>query len=395
MRIPGMRFYGLLVILSASGCFSGPSSSCISDGAASGSGLCDRVAAAMSFSAKKPWGCFSSAEKPELDYNWEWQTAAPVATRAEAVMPTLEASRLAALLHDSHFTEIQPASSSNAPMSFRIAAINGAAMSNFNQLNAAATAERNAGNNFAVSLVAEGPAESASRTIHVDRAKLLALAQAAACSETGLRVTEDGNPWLLIRDDGVRCLVMARVERRRHMLHLAVSLSTCWGSAANLPGEIEVSCDDHTLNCLTVAESLDCLYSRPSQPNVDDSQKLDGHSFLAVSEREDYLIPSNYKRLQQEFDQAQAAREVMARPVAPAFAAVPGIAYPGSAVLGDARALAGFLLQRQVIQVGEPERTGWLVFSGEALRRGKTLRVTIDLGHGPRTLIFKMPNASE
>jgi hypothetical protein len=176
---------------------------------------------------------------------------------------------------------------------------------------------------------------------------------------------------------------------------MAVSLGVCWGQAGTLPGEIHATCDESPLQCLTVAETLDALYGQQARSPMRESQNHAEYSFLAVSEREDYLLPTNYKRLQHEVDQTQVAKGAIAPRIVPALAVVPGMAYPGPAVLGDARALAGFLLQRQVYQEGEPERTGWLVFSGEALRHGKTLRVMIDLGHGLRTLNFTVPNPSE
>jgi hypothetical protein len=68
-----------------------------------------------------------------------------------------------------------------------------------------------------------------------------------------------------------------------------------------------------------------------------------------------------------------------------------GTPYPGSPVLGDARALSAFLMQQQLLQPGEPEVSGWLVFSHNSVRQGGKLRLEIDLGKGTKRLEFAVP----
>ena len=75
----------------------------------------------------------------------------------------------------------------------------------------------------------------------------------------------------------------------------------------------------------------------------------------------------------------------------PALIAVPGVVYPGPPALGDARALRGFLLQRQLYQPGDPERTGWIMFAGQEFKRGCTIEIDVDLGRGPRRTRFRLP----
>jgi hypothetical protein len=181
---------------------------------------------------------------------------------------------------------------------------------------------------------------------------------------------------------------MARVERQRGLLHLAVAEAVCWGPQATLPREVQASCNGVSLQCLTVAQALDTLYGgKAARPAQADAASC---SFAAISEREDYLLPINYKRLQQELDQAQPQSRTI-----PAFAALPGVAYPGPALLGDARALSGFLLQRQIYTPGQPERIGWLVFAGDVLRNASAVQVVIDLGNGPVQAVFALPHLEE
>ena len=64
---------------------------------------------------------------------------------------------------------------------------------------------------------------------------------------------------------------------------------------------------------------------------------------------------------------------------------------PGPAVLGDARALTGILLQRQLFRPGDPERTGWIVFAGESLNAGGAIDIDLDLGSGLQRFRFAVP----
>jgi hypothetical protein len=325
----------------------------------------------------------SSAHAPRA---WDWVTGVPSgATRAELVMPVLPESSCVALLPDWQQPEIRPASAVAQPR-YRITKIQNAPVADFNQMQLAVARAQDAGKKIAVTLIPEATASRSPVTLEMEPLRLLTVSHAAAPHEGLLRVTEDGNPWLLIRHHGIRCKLMARVERQRGLLHLAVAEAVCWGEQATLPREVQASCNGVPLQCLTVAETLDALYggrkARQAQPDAA------SYSFASTSEREDYLLPINYKRLQQELDQASPQSRAT-----PALATLPGIAYPGPALLGDARALSGFLLQRQIYMPGQPERIGWLIFGGEALRTASAVQVVIDLGDGPIPAVFALPHS--
>jgi hypothetical protein len=100
-------------------------------------------------------------------------------------------------------------------------------------------------------------------------------------------------------------------------------------------------------------------------------------------------LPTNYKRLCQEI--IDESEEKAPTPQQPALASLPGIAYPGPALLGDARALMGCLLQRQIYECGAPERTGWILFGGDSLRQGESIEVAVDLGGGLKTYRLSFP----
>jgi hypothetical protein len=134
---------------------------------------------------------------------------------------------------------------------------------------------------------------------------------------------------------------------------------------------------------LTVADALELLYgdaAKVKEPAVDETSA----SFAKTSEREDYLIPANYKRLDRQIDTE------LSRPQ-PALASIPGVRYPGDAMLGDARALTSFLLQREFYEPGQDERVGWVLFAGESLRSAQEIDLDIDLGSGSRRIRFTLP----
>jgi hypothetical protein len=178
---------------------------------------------------------------------------------------------------------------------------------------------------------------------------------------------------------------MARAERQTGLVQVVVSLANLWGPNVRLPVEVRASGNGRALPCLTVAQTLDRLYgSRGDTDTRSEATK----SFAHVSEEDDYRVPTNYKHLAAAA--ADSARSEMLPPL-PAFASLPGAVYPGPAVLGDARALSGFLLQSEILTAGEPEHVGWIVFDGESLKSGGTLEISIDLGRGPRRMLFDVP----
>jgi hypothetical protein len=341
--------------------------------------------AGIGTSLQGSWQRLTQAE-PKPPRAWEWVTGLPKgATRAEVVLPEVAGPTLAAVLPQWHLPELQLASTDAGNATYRIAAVNGTPVSDCNQLHAAATRALARKKNITVALADKGGKPGTSMS--VDPPQLLALTQAAAAHTQLLRVTEGGNPWVVVRQGGVRCKLMARIERERGILQMALGLTVCWGAQMELPREVTATCDGVPLCCLSAAETLERLYGKSrSTPAAPPAEAC---SFAAVSEREDYRIPTNYKRLQQATDGA-AAGSTMPAP-GPALATLPGVPYPGPAVLGDARALSGFLQQRQLHQAGELERVGWIIFAGEALRRGSVIDIAVDLGQGPLHVSLVVP----
>jgi len=334
------------------------------------------------------WDRLTGSGKTDSARLWDWVTAVPAGvTRADTVLPVVPFSTLVQLVPESRPAEIKVASAGDTQVC-RISAIDGTAVNNCNQLHAAATRVVDSGKKVTVTVAAEGASQNPAMAAEVLPTKLIALSQAAAPQEQMLRVTADGNPWVLIREGGIRCKVMARVERTTGLMQVAVSLGVCWGDPVTLPVEIQADCDHVPLQCLTVSETLEALYGAPKKRRSTDGGSSEIVSFCKVSEKDDYLLPTNYRRLQQATD--EAAKESTSPPPLPALASLPGVAYPGPAILGDARALSGFLLQRQIYQAGEPERIGWLIFSGEALRRGETVQISVNLGKAPHQLQFSL-----
>jgi hypothetical protein len=202
-------------------------------------------------------------------------------------------------------------------------------------------------------------------------------------------MTYADRPSAVIRQGPVQCVVTPRVERERGLLQVALAKRTCWGGSQLLPQELTAACDGTPLRCLTLAQTLDLLYGELARgPRTEAGEDT---SFASVSEREDYLIPSNYRKLLQRLEKVHG-RSFAKRP-RPALVEVPEIEYPGPAVLGDARALAGFLQQREYVQPGEPVQAGWVMFAGDALRDRRQIQLAIDLGQGPLPLEFVLPES--
>jgi hypothetical protein len=318
--------------------------------------------------------------QPDEAVAWGWAVALPHdATRAELVRPVVQREALAGIVPGLGKGEIvQVASASLAPP-LEVVAVGKQSIADYGQLNAAVEAAATAGKS--VNVTFRDPARSGHQpSAEIKPAVLAALCHEATPDKGIVRVTEDGNPWAVVRQGSIRCKAMARVERDHGLLHVALSLSHIGGAAVTLPAEVQATCDGRPLYCLTVADTLERLYGQPTQEHDPAAA-----SFAAVSEREGYLIPSNFKRLEKAGP--TAGRHA---PAQPAFAALPGVAYPGSPLLGDARALAGFLLQRQILQPGEPARLGWIVFADDSLGKGKSVQLAIDLGQGPININFEL-----
>ena len=222
--------------------------------------------------------------------------------------------------------------------------------------------------------------------MEMDSKRLPELAQSASPEHQVVRIAYSNHPSVMIRSNGVRCVMTPRVERQRGLLQLIIATRVVWGGRQILPRDVTAKCDNAPLRCLTLPETLELLYGHlDCKVRKNDEEKL---SFAAVSERDDYLIPSNFRRLQENLDKANRAYANMPRP---ALVDLPGVDYPGPAILGDSRALGQFLQQREYMQPDDSEKVGWVIFAGEGLRKGNQVEVSIDLGDGTVPVTFTIP----
>lgn len=382
----GTGIWGLALTLVACGCVTTPSprTTRVPRGQPEPT-LQDKLTAAAE-AMRQPF----QTEKPhDTSVPWDWTTALPIGTsRAELVRATLPGEALAALVPEIARPEIILVSGRTGASAVEVTAVGGKSIKDYNQLDAAASAAAESGKPITVAF--RSPSASAGApppSVEIKPAALNALCCAVAPQETLLRVTDHGNPWVAIRRGGVRAKVLTRVERRHGLLQVAMTMGVHWGDPLTLPVEIQAQANGKPLPCLGVSEVLDRLYGTPSTPADSDPA---AYSFAASSERQDYLIPSNYKRLEQATEGSATTKP--AGPSLPALASLPGIVYPGPALLGDARALCGLLLQRQIYRPGDPERTGWILFGDDILRQAASVQLTVDLGTGPIHLAFELPS---
>jgi len=318
---------------------------------------------------------------------WHWNTGIPQGVpRAEMVEARIhDADLLAEVIPGIVPDELQLVSADDSDRAVKVTCVNSFAVRNFDDLNRAIHAVSRKEGSVQVDFCSEAAA-SRSWATRVEPARLRILSQSVADDVPAMRVNEDGNPWIMIREGDVRCLITARLEREHRMLQLIVSLTNCGFDNVMLPANVEARCDQRHLRCLSCSEVLDRLYD-PQARRKTDLASVGAENFAEASEREDYLVPTNCRRL---IDETGGTRDSFPA-TTPAFAAVPGVPYPGPAVLGDARALSSFLLQRQIYSPGQPENSGWIIFAGESLETSEQVEVSIDLGNGPTRCLFLFP----
>ncbi|MEM9366492.1 MAG: hypothetical protein AAGD07_10895 [Planctomycetota bacterium] len=313
---------------------------------------------------------------------WNWASAIPERVpRAELVAAKIPSQRLAQWAPELADGDIRLASTGRL-RECSIVNVEGREITNYGELSEVVTGLQDVRDVAQVDYLERNQRVAA---FELSVSELNRLTHSIAPEQSLLRVSDESNPWVLVRDGAVRCKVTARVERTRGLLHLVVSLCNCEASDQPIlsPREITARCDGTQLHCTNVAETLDLMY-RPDANEIEfGAERL---SFAATSETTDYLIPTNYRRLEAGLQQ----RKLLAMPQ-PGMAALPGEIYPGPSLLGDARALSGFLLQRELLRPDQGEKTGWVVFAGEVLRAGSQIQVEIDLGSGPRKIDFVLP----
>ena len=330
----------------------------------------------------------TKTDQPIQPRTWDWVTALPVdIKRSQLVDTTIPSDALASLVPamKSNIAQVSWPSPTSA---YRVVNIEGHKVRNCNDLfNAIENVADKQDDQIQVDLVnLSAPEGTPEIAVQLDSSQLVEVTQLIAPDQPAMRITKDGNPWIVFREQGVRCELMARTERTRGLLHVVIALANCGDKPMLLPVEVRATCDDDPLRCCSVAETLDALYGSV-EPDITNPQN-DECSFVSTSEKEDYRVPVNFRRIQEEM--AAEHQDSAQKPV-PAFASLPGQVYPGTAVLGDARALSGFLMQQQSCLPGDPEHVGWLVFADDSLCNGGAVDISIDSGNGLRTFRFNVP----
>lgn len=329
------------------------------------------------------WRRVTGSNQRDRIVEWDWTTGVPVDTpRGELLAATLPGDAVAHFIPNLTPSPVRLVSAPGKLAGYEIRNIEGRLVENCSDVHAAIQQIPASATDVQVDLAPIGARRNSAESAHkLDRSTLIALTHAIAPATSTFRVAEGGNPTLVIRDGSVRANVVLRVERNIGLAQLVVTLANCHGKDLLLPVEVRVQCADEPLKCLTVANALELLYGEPGA----DLGKVSA-SFAETSEREDYLLPVNYKRLRQRDDD----RRGLARQ-SPAFASLAGMRYPGPALLGDARALTGIMLQQQILERGEQAQTGWILFHGKQLRSAEQVDVTLDLGNKPKSYRFMLP----
>lgn len=316
---------------------------------------------------------------------WDWGTGIPTSVaKSETIPAVVPVDAVVAFAPDFKHNPVRLAST-DQPSPLSIQVVNTTKVRNYADLHASVEAALSQKKDkLPVMELGSSAPGSTSQPVEISYDSLVALEHASLPDHSLTRIVEDGNPWVIIKDNSVRCKLMVRREQRTRLVHVAVAIKNCWGPPVKLPANLRASCDQRELRCLKVAEILSRLYEGPAKENG----KIESfESFMQLAERDDYLIPVNYKQLEAKL--AADTRLASIRPT-PAFATVGGIAYPGPPVLGDARALSAFMLQPKVYAADEAEQVGWVVFEDRQASSGN-IRIAIDLGSGPRNVDFIVP----
>jgi hypothetical protein len=332
---------------------------------------------------RESWKKLSERESSQILPRWNWVTSIPAEThRAELQTPLVPLQSVAALYPSFPNSNLQLVSTHHPLSGIRIVNIGGQKVQNCADVYDAL--ERNATQETLQVDLQTSDGQEVAVIGQTTDAKLLAYSLAPETPV--LRVVDNGNPALVIRDQGINSKLISRVERSRGVLQVVLACQNVTGQELLAPREVIAWCDGQPLQCLTAAETLDRLYRlEPAEPETGETSK----SFRATSSRDDYLIPTNYNSLCESL--ASKNVDLRSETLQPAFAVIADSAYPGVAVLGDARALMGILWQPQVLPPRDREKTGWIVFAGDELKQGRTLEVHIDFGGGMRVFRSALP----
>jgi hypothetical protein len=307
---------------------------------------------------------------------WQWATAIPHdVPRAELIAAQVNGTALAQIIPEFGHQKIQLAGYSDAPQQIEISHLAAKPIHNCQDFFAAAAGAAESGKAVQCDFTETSQTERKPVAALIDAKALRALEAQVASEQPVMRLNRDGNPYVIFRRNGVSCQLTARVERSHGILQVIAALCNCSGSPKMLPVEMTATCDGHPLGCLTCAGAIERLYGPPSKKPVEPIRT----SFARVSEDDEYLMPTNCRHYLDKM--AERFRETVPS-TQPALAAIQGTPYPGPAVLGDARAMAAFLLQRRVYATGEPEHVGWTLFGDNCLTTGEHIEIAIDLGAG-------------
>ena len=317
---------------------------------------------------------------------WNWAPGIPQSvSKGEDVPIQLTEQAVTAFLPALNRDGIRLVSNTNSPTPWSVTAVNNVRVRTVADLNAAVDAAVEGETKQSIVEIADEISGQSSVPVEVSSTNLISLAHSCVPDDTPLRLVEGGNSWILLKDEGVRCKVMLRRERRSGLIHVVMGLKLCWGAPRKLPAAVTVRSKGTELSCLSVPQVLRVLYGEAK----DEKDEQPVTRFQEIATDDEYITPVNYRQLEARLSEDQRLASI--RPT-PAFAVVGGYAYPGPPVLGDARALSGFLLQPRVYAADEPEHVGWIVFDGRKLSDEEAFELTVDLGNGPRTVQVRVPN---
>lgn len=335
------------------------------------------------------WRRVTGGPAPPTSRDWTWQSGIVTGLpRAEQVPAELPRTLTCQLLPDVGRQEFQLVSTAPPP-SYRVVNVNGQPISHYGDLLRAVAEVAPARDKlkFQVDVAAATSDQPGGDVaVHVEKRTLQTLPHAVGLACPAVKVSDAGQQWIVICDGGVMAKLTVRLERSAQILHVVLTIRHCVGPELQLPVDVRARCEGRPLACLTCNETLERLYSPPKKASSETIVNANGDSFAAVSERDEYLIPTQYNRL------TRIVASADLKPAQPAFATIPGIGYPGPPLLGDSRALAGCLMQRDKIKAGDAEHTGWINFSGPSLSEGRKVEIDVDLGTGPKTYRFEFPS---
>lgn len=307
---------------------------------------------------------------------WNWTNALPQDVSRAEIVPTSVPSEVVAVLVPSSDNEIRLASHRpTSPTS--VSRVDGRQIANCAQLQSIVERVLESGDSSEV-VLEQG--NTPLTTVSLTAEQLAVLSNRVGESSAALRIDDEEGTWLLIRDQGIRCRVLLKVDRKRGLIQMVMSLGIYYGSQQLLPKEVKLEADGTRMRCLTASETLARLYEEDSRPDADNAS-----SFALVSESDNYLAPTNYRELE---ELHRGSKEYESQQ--PALLQLRDKPYPGSALLGDARALSTLMLRQELYSPGESERVGWIMFGSNAAREATSFNLTLDLGSGPKRFTFRV-----